>query len=328
MPSDTSETQSKLQRKRERDRRSQRLARERTKARVASLESLVQDIVQQDTSGSNAMLIQEIAAVKEQRDQYAKALEFISRIATSHAQPSATASGELSDALIPARTNGRQSLSNFPAQLDNLAHHSPTDRSEGAKDAADTQAELRSIDFAVPELPHTLGESALFDEDLDSCMMDTQAGSQMSTTLTPIPYLAGASTEHVVLPYGTVCACSSTRCKPDNKIKTRWRLANESLGKSVNVKIAQGARTEEMNDDIPVRAVLEGWQSVMEFWGLSELPELWQILRGLDDAMFAGDTPAVERIAAYRLCYRRIQAMSHGRELPSWYRPRFVHLSS
>lgn len=333
MPSETSDTQSKLQRKRERDRRSQRLARERTKARVASLESLVQDIVQQDASGSNAMLIQEMASVKEQRDQLAKALEYIARIAATHAQPSVAASqevGNLSDALVPTRIDGRRSASSNPGGDSGGVHCSPTTRHDPAKDTSHFQAEQDYISFADLGMQNSFDDSAAHTEGLDPCIDTMNTEIQPSIRPVPASCTAESSVESVVLPYGSACACNFGKCHPQNGTKTRWRLANENLSKSVNITLQQGSLYEEMNDDIPVRAVLEGWHSVMEFWNLAELPEVWQILRGLDDAMFACDTGAVERIAAYRLCYRRIAALCASSaqgcdSLPSWYLPRFVH---
>jgi hypothetical protein len=84
-----------------------------------------------------------------------------------------------------------------------------------------------------------------------------------------------------------------------------------------------------MNDDIPIRAVLNGWSAVLEFWGLTQLPLVWEILRGMDEALFAHNSGSVERMAALRIVYRRIAFLcdpmnEEHADLPSWYHPRFV----
>jgi hypothetical protein len=317
--------QVKLQRKRERDRRSQRNARERTKARVASLESLVQDMVQHDTTGSRAMLLQEITALKAQRDEYAKALENIARFIPKQIflQARGGQSGERAESV----TTGSISL---------LTSSTTSEYNEPSSGAASTQ-ELDHNASPRSQISHTditiAGNTVLGCAPLEypgSPPLDSQMDvlPRLSMSLNMQPHET-VTPPLVALTSAACCECGIGHLECQSKPRSRWRRVNEALGRSTQVDCRALLQTEPMNDDIPIRAVLNGWSAVLEFWGLTQLPLVWEILRGMDEALFAHNSGSVERMAALRIVYRRIAFLcdpmnEEHADLPSWYHPRFV----
>jgi hypothetical protein len=61
-----------------------------------------------------------------------------------------------------------------------------------------------------------------------------------------------------------------------------------------------------MNEDFPVRAALDDWDSAMRYWNMTHLA----ISRGLDEVLFA-DCGKVERLAVLRLVHLRLRFLEH-----------------
>jgi hypothetical protein len=78
-----------------------------------------------------------------------------------------------------------------------------------------------------------------------------------------------------------------------------WQLASQSL-----VHGPKGSRLAELEDvlseDILVRAIVWGWNSIGERW---ELPPFWQIIRQLDESMFFLFGP-IERMGMFRIVHQ------------------------
>ncbi|PIA99021.1 hypothetical protein CB0940_03675 [Cercospora beticola] len=329
MPSDEVAAETKLQRKRARDRRAQRLARERTKARVASLESLVQDIVQSDTDGSNAVLLREVAMVKEQRDQYATALQHIAKFVASHlaSQTTPAVSGaqcHILEDLLPSPTPVGASVSlRPPSPCDQRAEHC-IGIHDSCHASQPTPEHNGSTLLDIPALD-PLAELTSIDGPRDSCLIAAQGDTAHEPTDagTLATHESSMQTEASI----ATCHCEPAQDLPDRAPENRWRRVKESLAKSTQVELHKGLLAEAIDDDIPVRAVLEGWHAAEKFWGLTELTLLWQILRGMDEAIFARDSGPVERIACLRIVYHRLVFLCESRpgrnaSLPSWYFPR------
>ncbi|KAK1704909.1 hypothetical protein BDP67DRAFT_417096, partial [Colletotrichum lupini] len=85
-PGRTSQTAATSQRlkKREYDRKAQRVAREKTKNRIAQLESLVAKLSQQDDTATTASLMAELSRVTEQRNKLMRCLKTTSSLFNDH----------------------------------------------------------------------------------------------------------------------------------------------------------------------------------------------------------------------------------------------------
>ncbi|KAG7054487.1 bzip transcription factor [Colletotrichum scovillei] len=85
-PGRTSQTAATSQRlkKREYDRKAQRVAREKTKNRIAQLESLVEKLSQQDDTATTASLMAELSRVTEQRNKLMRCLKTTSSLFNDH----------------------------------------------------------------------------------------------------------------------------------------------------------------------------------------------------------------------------------------------------
>jgi hypothetical protein len=128
----------------------------------------------------------------------------------------------------------------------------------------------------------------------------------------------------VIVPKASIlCHCSSpTNCASsyDGMKPNIWRVINETLQKPTKLS-AEDMAVEEYNaEDMPVRAIVEGWDSLER---AGKMTPTWRKLRVADEMCFAS-CGNVERLAAMRLCH--LLLMYHGEPtldrrstLPRWY---------
>lgn len=82
------------------------------------------------------------------------------------------------------------------------------------------------------------------------------------------------------------------------KVEETWAFSSRSM--LVGPKGAELAQLEDcLSEDIPIRAILQGWDSIGEKW---ELPPFWQIIRQLDENLFFLFGP-VERLGVFRIVH-------------------------
>lgn len=326
----------RLQRKRSRDRHSQRQARERTKTRLAFLESLVKEMTDQEASGNTATLLQEFTEVKQQRDQLAKAFEAVAKIMSANQLPAL----QPTPLSIESVAGGTQET----LQITCTAAPSADDVSSHTEDSLFHDGHLLESGGLQPQF--TGSQSILMEPTAsESVGLDPLYFSQEdAATLATIDASAGALAHHenpspgsslweqVSLdpPCQTTCECYDTRPgSRHNGEKSMWRRANEKLADTYGLDPSLHWTLDNIDEDLPVRAVLDGWDSAANFWGMETLPPLWQILRGVDEILFAHDSGKVERLAILKLLYLRLvflrePCLERLQKIPPWYNRRYA----
>lgn len=330
----------RLQRKRARDRNSQRQARERTKKRLASMESLINQMTDRDATGSIAALVQELTEVKEERDRLAKALDDVTKIATSHRALRPSRDNLDYDASTGIEQNACDTSDDINHDwLFNTGSLLSQDEPLGGAFCSDFQQDLGCQ--TMPEELGLLGsgtgspgissfQKAGLNEDSGFCGTTGQSDGDMQQ----VEHVANSSAptfDIIVPPSETMCDCNPNEVIPlnhDGYQKSLWRTANETLLKTFELGSDINHTDEEMSDDIPVRAVLEGWDTVLKHWGMAQLPPAWQILRRVDEALFARDSGQVERLAILRILYLRLAFLREPTvarlvKIPPWYHRRY-----
>jgi hypothetical protein len=293
--------------KREQDRRSQRMARERTKARLAYLEELVTKLKEQDSTKQLQAFWKERDEIAAERDAMAQTLRTIQRIIQDNKKVAPTtddadhntAEVQLASPLSPFHSNSSQQSLKFPAEIlpsmiqdACLSTHHP---------------DLIYANQSNSFIPNSTGPSQL-DFDWPE----------------PEPSFHNGSSDVIVpLPVGS-CDCTPV---PNTYIPKRpqpnlWRLVNEILAEKSDWSALISAREDALKDDIPVRALIEGWDAAERHAG-GDLPPLWQKLRRIDEAIFRTcarrERLAILRIMHSLLLYHQEPSSARQAAVPQWY---------
>ncbi|OAL39796.1 hypothetical protein AYO20_00708 [Fonsecaea nubica] len=333
-PADTHEPQgvsSRRLKKREIDRRCQRQARERTKSRIAYLEGLVEEFRRQDSSGQVATLLKQLKEVELERDLMAKTLKDIQKAMDTHKLPKSLGeevedkstvfmatmaqeetSGERNASLTPVRDGPR-----LPFQCEH------TDMQSGASPA-------QNFDLATfsptPSLP-LQSQDLLFAPEVvplqsDESQSPTQVMVQAKGEKEPNPMPCNWS-DNWAAPRRS-CSCHSCNDRqPGRRSVWRgnyWRYANEVLSERFDWNEEVAPESDDLCDDVPIRAIIEGWDAVAK---RAPLHPSWKILRRIDQTLFA-KCPDTERLAIMRAMHTLLQfhtASTFDRyaRLPPWY---------
>ncbi|KAL9562555.1 hypothetical protein ACKAV7_013312 [Fusarium commune] len=120
-----------------------------------------------------------------------------------------------------------------------------------------------------------------------------------------------------------LCHCSSpTSCASGyHDVKPNiWRAINEVLVKPTKLSAEEMAIEEYNAEDIPVRAMIEGWDSIER---AGKMTPTWRKLRRADELCFT-NCANTERLAAMRICHLLITyhgdpSMERRATLPRWY---------
>lgn len=127
----------------------------------------------------------------------------------------------------------------------------------------------------------------------------------------------------VPTPVGT-CECSPT---PESRQLNLWRFANETLSGPVEWSPLISMREDTFEEDIPIRAMVEGWDAAERRAG-GVLPQSWAKLRRIDEILFhiCGKT---ERLAVLRTMhslfrYHQEPSPTRHKSMPNWYLARYV----
>ncbi|CEI70927.1 hypothetical protein FVEN_g9697 [Fusarium venenatum] len=310
--------------KRELDRKAQRLARERAKSRVAQLESMVNNLRQDHSNAQIATLMDELGKVTKERDNLLQVLDSLGSTIHRHLGDS-TASEPRSD-----------------TKSNPLQHASPTQSTPGervvpiitprstSETSSSTMLEL-SINPPQPNLFTYDGWNYTVSNEPHPTTMffNNPIPPPMGNGFIPIqPLLPDIHTPpevvDVIIPKASVlCPCSSPTSRGANfhDVKPNiWRAINEVLVKPTKLSAVDIAIEEYNAEDMPVRAILEGWDSVER---AGKMTPTWRKLRKADELCFS-NCANTERLAAMRICHLLI--MYHGdpilerrATLPRWY---------
>ncbi|KAH7176815.1 hypothetical protein EDB81DRAFT_50340 [Dactylonectria macrodidyma] len=308
-PSEKDLLETRQARKRELDRRAQRAARERNRNRIAFLEATIDAMKQQESSRGVAHLTDQLMEITRQRDHLAETLSSIKDTIHYRHPPQSDAAAKVQPAT--------EAATSLPP---------PDDQINLGQDLVGVDMNSPPLDSAVSELwgiqspseysrapqndlPVT-STSTTLPEDLNfySLFQPSIPLSVSDTTIIPAPEIA--------------CDCLVTSptvedvTSPPSNI---WRMANEVLGKKEMLCRNTLQLEDELFEDTPIRAILEGWDVVASGTGL---PPLWNRLRQIDELQFrdCGDT---ERLAIMSTMHRMLRHRADSTEeqwarLPPW----------
>ncbi|KAF6823240.1 bZIP transcription protein [Colletotrichum plurivorum] len=317
-------------RKRELDRRAQRQARERTRNRIAELEAQVKELRKDDSTRLSACM-EQLATVTRERDRLADTLKTIERTirdnvraaSSSTSTSTATSLSDSRDAPLPPPA------SSMLAGLPVASYSAPMDSMPGLAAAADGLAHCHGhhgggVGFGAVQngLPATSSVHAPSVHAPSSTPESLDAAEEM------MDEEDDCHDDHddpslIVPPPEEPCDCVAVRTNPTGPAARRvnvWRAVNSVLAKRPRLPAGTHLPEDGSDEDIPVRALLEGWDAVARSRPLSRL---WKKLRRVDELCFS-TCPPTERLAILRTMHLLLQyhsdpTPSRYAKLPTWY---------
>ncbi|KAF7553562.1 hypothetical protein G7Z17_g3529 [Cylindrodendrum hubeiense] len=297
-------------RKRELDRRAQRAARERNRNRIAFLEATIEAMKNQESSRGISHLTEQLMDVTRQRDHLAETLSSIKDTihirhpastepqSRTHSAPEVTSSLKPSDYEI---TLGNELLG---VELQSPPVDSAFSELWGVQSPSDYSRAPQHDSLAIASSSAAMPDDINFYSIFQSCL----PLSVSDGPIIPAPEVA--------------CDCLATSPTVDdtNSIPSNiWRTANEVLGQKEMLCRNTLQLEDELFEDTPIRAILEGWDVVATGAGL---PPLWNRLRQIDELQFrdCGDT---ERLAIMSTMHRMLRHRADSTDekwakLPPW----------
>lgn len=294
-------TSSQLERKRELDREAQRTIRERTKNHIAHLESLVQQL-QGDQGTQVQQLVAQLNESRAEVNRLKDALNSIIKISASVTGTTTTQSiansiedgqvkEETSPDPAPAQPNSEKQFIKLHPATQITARRRNTDVRE--REDFNTDNLLDSNPDAHPEHPisfpnyhedaghngHVLpqdGDVEELDMSLDGPDSVNMQDDQLSVSQMAAQIVQNSSLEG-----------------------RYWYLAGVLLTQILKKQQQGGFISFADDEDIAIRAVFEGWSSVMERYPLDRG---WQWLKELDEAIYFHHFGPAERLMNLRNC--------------------------
>jgi len=301
--------------KREIDRRCQRLARERTKNRITELEALVESLRSEDSSDRLANLMTQLDEMARERRMLIKTIRSIHHSVQEHA----SLLGAADSAQSPPKSSNRDPQDS-PAPVSSVRPTTlfsvlelpseSTDRSDG------------SGPFATPHREILAVESPTIQHDNATINLDPYPAFQDWSNETEA--LAAAETQVMGIEAVTdsMCPCSASSisqqsCKPLNL----WHFAKTTLAEPADTNDIISHIEDSVADDTPIRALVEGWDSVKRRMN-GRLPPSWDKLRRIDETLFP-TCGSVERLAIMRVMHLLFRHHNdpypdHLTQLPHW----------
>ncbi|KAF9774559.1 hypothetical protein IL306_007423 [Fusarium sp. DS 682] len=331
----TSTAEARRLKKRELDRKAQRLARERTKSRIAQLESMVDNLRQDDSNAQIATLMDQLGQVTKERDNLLQVLDSLGSTIRRHIgdNNSATTASE-----PRSETKSESPAYAGTAQSQSQSHSTPNERIVPVmtQRAASETSNSTILELPINPPPH---DPFTYDGWSYAAVSNGHYPTTMAfdnSILPPAgngfisiqPLLSGLPPTpeevDVIIPKAPVpCHCSSpTNCTSNyHDVKPNiWRAINETLVKPTKLSAEEIAIEEYNAEDIPVRAIVEGWDSVER---AGKMTRTWRKLRTADELCFA-NCANTERLAAMRICHLLITyhgdpTIERRANLPRWY---------
>ncbi|KAI8667150.1 hypothetical protein NCS56_00850300 [Fusarium sp. Ph1] len=303
--------------KRELDRKAQRMARERTKNRITHLEAVVAHLKQGDTDSRILSLMDHLSRVTNERDKLLSAMESLSFVIRSHIQDatgganrSVSSSAVENIPVLPAQSHDTAEIASFPDT--HAPSKPPTDT---FVDLLDPQLWL-DTELSLPASSTGIGNGDLSD-DLLSHPYPSQETAIVPTLLETLPWDMSPREDVIVPPSTTECSCASSQ---DINL---WRAANEALTRPCWDSPPESAMEDANCEDVVIRAITEGWESVES---RGAMMESWYRLRKLDD-MFWHKCQPTERLAililiSWLIANPRDPSLNRQASLPRWLRAR------
>ncbi|KAM0278417.1 hypothetical protein ACHAQH_005172 [Verticillium albo-atrum] len=305
-------------RKRELDRKAQRLARERKNDRIAYLEELVEQMSHNDTNAEVLRLTERWLQTTQEKDKLMGVLASLETTIRRHTDAFSAQSGCTSTSVA----NIKPAMRSLPD-----AAASPSYREK-----------YHMPGTWVPPLPTDFGwglDSPTVPpiDEMPTTRSFSRHATQVFDRMQPAPFLPdselsseiGSYGDHFIIPQpAEPCHCSSvTPVGHDNHGSNVWREFNYALGKPTKLSQLAVESEDRTSQDTPVRAIVEGWDSV-ERMGM--MTSSWRKLRILDDLCFS-KCGSVERLATLKMMHTMITCHSDSSPermatLPQWFRGR------
>ena len=287
--SSTPAVSARVLKKRETDRRCQRMIRERTKSRITYLEGLVEQFRSQDASGRVETLMAQLSEMKEERDTLAKQVKNIKGIVSGNKMKEEPDTEDVS--MIRLRSEESEQPLSLHIDTQQAYHHNPSPNDDLATSSPQ-------------DTPHYAVHNKEYQAYVENSSRSPAAGS----TLEPGP--------------NTPCECSAPSTPDPTKKLNKWRYANDTLTTWFNwsPQALEMSHYAAYNDDIPVRAIVEGWDAVEKD---GHMHPAWQLLRGIDQIIFSSCDQR-ERLAILSVMGLLLQAhlnptTEQHRKLPAFY---------
>jgi hypothetical protein len=301
--------------KREIDRRCQQQARQKTKSRIAYLEGLVEDLKNQDASGRLENVMKQLSDTQKEKELLSSKLDDIQKILGSlgpRQQDSGTPrlieqpTTDDKPQPDPAVVSPSEVMSVSEPQADRSAHTLADKRENIGQSAANASNEWPIL--PPPPLPRPLlTDSAL-----------TNLPNPSDHTI-PLYHQVCAPT----MPQTSLtCDCSfAKRLAGSSKATTNlWQYANAVLEERFKWLGEIPSDEDALSEDTPIRAVIEGWDSVDK---CNSMSPSWNVLRRIDETLFSICGP-VERLAILLTMHILLQfhcepTGERFNKLPPWY---------
>ncbi|CAJ0542605.1 Ff.00g001620.m01.CDS01 [Fusarium sp. VM40] len=310
--------------KRELDRKAQRLARERTKSRIAQLENMVDNLRQNDSNSHIATLMDQLGQVTKERDNLLQVLDSLGSTIRRHIGDSTT-NEPASDASESSPQISRGVM--HPPMGERIV---PVTVRALSETSGSTLLELpmdppQSSPFAYDSWTHSASTNQ-YPTTLayDNTMLPPEASYMPIQPFLPEMTPSTPEEADVIIPKSPIpCHCSNpTSCTSTfhSANANIWRAVNEILQKPTRLSEEELAIEMYGGEDIAVRAVLEGWDSVESS---GRMTPTWRKLRSADELCFSrcADT---ERLAVMRIChllliYHGDPTLARRETVPRWY---------
>ena len=292
--------------KREIDRRCQQQARQKTKSRIVYLEGLVEDLKNQDASGRLENVMKQLSDTTKEKELLSSKLDDIQKILGSLG-PRQQDSG--TPRLTEQPTTDDEPQPN-PAVVSpfEVMFVSGSQTNGSAHTLADNNA---SNEWSI-SIPPTLPRPLLSDSVLINL-------PQASDQIIPLCHQACAPTMPQTSP---TCECGFAKRLADSSKATTnlWHYANVVLEERFKWSGEIPSDEDALSEDTPIRAVIEGWDSVDK---CNSMSPSWNVLRRIDETLFSICGP-VERLAILLTMHILLQfhcepTGERFNKLPPWY---------
>lgn len=282
----------------------------------------MEDFQKSDSSGQVATLMNQLSDIARERDTLARTLQSIQSSIQTH-----------------------QSLINGVETIGKNSPDSPTQANENLEHFEDEAAIDPIKNFEPHQGKHSLGPTNAIDNRMPPKFENAQqrpllmqrhelpTQSPDVDSLDPSEaFIKGDIAENhgvlqdPIIPRTEVgCECSSNTAARGEQTINMWRFANEVLTEPATTNADLERFEDMMEEDAPVRALIEGWPAVEKFCG-GILPPTWTKLRRIDEVVF-GTCNVRERLAIMRVMHKLMRYHTNLQKkssVPAWYLKRFV----
>ncbi|KAJ9630454.1 hypothetical protein H2203_000975 [Taxawa tesnikishii (nom. ined.)] len=307
------------------------MARERTKARIAHLEELVDNFRRQDDNERVATLMEQLEEVSKERDTLAKTLDNIRSLIgdnrrsdvqdAKHEEHKDTAEAR-GEEQPPQPLHQRTSVGNASV-MSMPASHQP----QSGWSAFPTTQHRHDSDVSTIDYSQRAPASSVWSLDMSGDSDYISSFGDLPQTSAPRlvhsdSLLAPDQLSGPIVPQPSQCCECSTPKQPFQPGTTpnKWRIANEVLIQRSRLQPAVQRLEDNMSDDTPVRALVEGWDAVDKRGPLSAS---WQLMRGIDQSL-CFSMGFIERLAIMKimhtlLLYHCDPSPERLAKVPPWY---------